>query len=109
MATALITGGTSGIGAAFARALAAARDDLVLVARNAERLAETAAELTERYGVAVETVAADLAVRDDMLRVAERLTSTERADRPLGQQRRLRGPRQACWPRTAARTSTPST
>jgi short-subunit dehydrogenase len=74
MATALITGGTSGIGAAFARALAGRGDDLVLVARNAERLSTMATELTERYGVRVATIAADLSDRADTVRVAERLS-----------------------------------
>jgi len=78
MATALITGGTSGIGAAFARALAARGDDLVLVARNADRLSDMATGLKERYAVSVEPIAADLGVRSDVLRIAERLTSTER-------------------------------
>lgn len=80
MATALITGGTSGIGAAFARALAARGDDLVLVARNQDRLAEMARELTDRYAVRVETISADLGFREDVVRVAERLTS---ADQPV--------------------------
>ena len=77
MATALVTGGTSGIGAAFARALAARGDDLVLVARKPGPLEETAADLRSRYGVAVEVLVADLADRADVQRVAERLRSVE--------------------------------
>lgn len=80
MATALVTGGTSGIGAAFAHALARRGDDLVLVARNPDRLAETAADLTQRYAVEVETLAADLSRPADVERVATRLRD---GDRPV--------------------------
>ena len=73
MLTALVTGGTSGIGAAFARSLARRGFNLVLVARDAGRLASTAQELSTAHGVHVETLSADLAVREDLHRVAERI------------------------------------
>ena len=77
MATALVTGGTSGIGAAFARALSLRGYDIVLVARDEMRLAEMAAELGRDGSTRVETISADLAVRADVDRVAERLESTD--------------------------------
>lgn len=76
MHRALITGGTAGIGAAFARAFAGRGTALVLVARNPERLAETAAQLRREYGVEVETMVADLSDREAQQHVADRLEST---------------------------------
>lgn len=73
MHRALITGGTAGIGAAFARAFAGRGVDLVLVARDESRLAAVAADLAETYSVHVETIAADLSERDAQQRVADRL------------------------------------
>ncbi|MFD1214174.1 SDR family NAD(P)-dependent oxidoreductase [Arthrobacter sp. GCM10027362] len=69
----LITGGTAGLGAEFARQLAARGANLVLVARNEARLAESAARLRADTGVRVETLAADLLQDDGVVRVIDRL------------------------------------
>lgn len=73
---AVITGASSGIGAMFARKLAARGYDLLLVARREERLRSVATELAETYHVAGDVLAADLAVDADRERVAERIRST---------------------------------
>jgi len=58
---ALVAGGSDGLGAAFAEALARRGLNLILTARGKERLEATAKRLKEHYSVDVKTIAADLA------------------------------------------------
>ena len=77
MALALVTGGTAGIGHAFAVELASRGWDLVLVARDTARLETVSADLKTRFGTTTEIITADLSVRADMLHIAERLECTQ--------------------------------
>ena len=79
---ALVTGASSGIGAAFARQLAAAGSDLVVVARRRNRLDALAGELASAGpgggGVRVETLVADLTEPDQLALVEARLRDRAR-------------------------------
>jgi hypothetical protein len=69
--TALITGASSGIGAIYAHRLAKRGYDLILVARNRDRLTDLATRLTAETGRTIETVAADLNDKEDLARVED--------------------------------------
>ena len=73
MPTALVTGATAGLGAEFARQLAADGYDLVLVARDIERLEQVGDELTRQHGTKVKLIGADLTTDEGCNAVAERI------------------------------------
>jgi uncharacterized protein len=74
---ALITGASSGIGAVYAERLAQRGYDLILVARNAERLEALASRLTEETGRTMETLVADLGNRADLIQVEDVLRTDQ--------------------------------
>jgi uncharacterized protein len=71
--TAVITGSTAGLGAAFARQLAAQGYDLVLAARTEHRLELQSESLEAQYGIRAETLVTDLTTDDGVGAVQERL------------------------------------
>ena len=72
--TALITGASTGIGAVYADRLAKRGYDLILVARSAEKLLQTAQRL-KSTGRNIEIIHADLTNKEDVQRIAERLST----------------------------------
>ena len=75
MATALVTGATAGIGAAYAKLLAKEGFDLVLVARDLPRLKGVAKELSKLYKIKTETIKADLTKPAQLAKVEKRLAN----------------------------------
>jgi uncharacterized protein len=71
----LITGASSGIGECFARALAARRHNLALVARSEAKLEELATELRTRHRVRVEVIASDLSTAGAASKLAGELNA----------------------------------
>lgn len=77
--TALVTGGSSGIGLGFCHALARRGINLVIVGRNQLRLEETALELITQYGVSVQCLTADISVAAGVETVVKRLQQSDNA------------------------------
>ena len=73
--TALITGGSAGIGFELARQFAAHGHDLVLVARNTDQLEAAAGKIEGKYGVKVQTISMDLADADSPQQLFDRLSA----------------------------------
>jgi short-subunit dehydrogenase len=75
---AVITGASTGIGAVYADRLAQRGYDLLLVARNQERMADLAKRLESNTGSKVETLAADLTNSNDLARLEQILREDSR-------------------------------
>jgi short-subunit dehydrogenase len=78
--TALITGASAGIGAEFARQLAAQGTSLILVARRVEKLEALAYELQYKYSISTEVFPADLTKPDEVASVETKLSTTPNFD-----------------------------
>ena len=74
---AIVTGPTAGIGAAYAKLLAAKGYNLVLVSRDLERLKQTAADLTAKHGVETQVLSADLTTDKGIASLADFIAKNE--------------------------------
>lgn len=77
---AVITGASAGLGALYARKLAAQGWDLLLVARRADRLTALAGELKSAFGADVQILNADLSLTEDVERVAAAIGGSGRVE-----------------------------
>jgi uncharacterized protein len=73
--TALVTGASTGIGAVYADRLAQRGYDLVLVARNAEKLNQVAQQIRTQTQRKVEVIQADLTKPADVRKITDRLAT----------------------------------
>jgi uncharacterized protein len=78
MGLAVVTGASSGIGAVYADRLARRGYDLLLVARNRDRMAELATKLVTETGSNVDLLAADLTDSDDLAKLEQILREDSR-------------------------------
>ena len=74
----LVTGGSRGIGKQLARCFAEEGANLVLVARDAERLAQAQGEISREYGVDVAAIVEDLVDEGAPRRIFEKVWGKER-------------------------------
>ncbi|MBN1890497.1 MAG: SDR family oxidoreductase [Thermoflexales bacterium] len=77
---ALITGASSGIGAAFARRLASQGYDLIITGRRKDKIEALAGELENTYGTAVELVIAELAAPEQVQELVQKIKATPELD-----------------------------
>jgi short-subunit dehydrogenase len=76
-AVALVTGASAGLGVEFAKQLAQAGNDLVLVARDRDRLEQLAKQLEADYGANAEVLTADLTDAAQLAGVEERVRTVD--------------------------------
>ena len=78
--TALITGASAGLGAEYARELAASGTNLILAARRLDRLEDLARDLRTKHGVTVDVVQADLSTDEGAEAVEGRIAANPTLD-----------------------------